>query len=219
MNDSHVRLPDGREPRLAVPTVLLIGGAPGAGKTTLGRALASRVDAVSLTADDLLTAAKALTTPHSHPGLHVMRGENSIAYFTESPADRLIADTNAQHEAIWPAIENVIRKHACWGPPIVIDGWPLRPAKVVALGLSNVKSIWLVAEPAVLTARERQNDTFFGQSSDPGRMRQNFLARSLWFNSLIEQEAARFGLDILRQDGSTSVDDLCTMATHICSAR
>jgi adenylate kinase family enzyme len=92
------------------PSVLLIGGAPGAGKTTLGRALAARLDATSLTADDLLTAAKAVTTPNSHPGLHVMTAVNSIEYFTTTSVDQLTADATVQHEATWPAIEKVIRK-------------------------------------------------------------------------------------------------------------
>ena len=146
------------------PGVFLIGGAPGVGKTTLGRALATRVDATSLTADDLLTAAKAVTTPNSHPGLHVMTAVNSIEYFTTSSVDQLTADATVQHEAIWPAIEKVIRKRAAWGPPIVIDGWFLRPPKVAELDLERVISFWLVAEPAVLEERERRNVEFFGRS-------------------------------------------------------
>ena len=42
--------------------VILIGGPPGAGKTTLGRAVAARLGVVSLTIDDLFLAAKAITT-------------------------------------------------------------------------------------------------------------------------------------------------------------
>jgi 2-phosphoglycerate kinase len=197
---------------VASPSVFLIGGAPGVGKTTLGRTLASRVDATSLTADDLLTAAKAVTTPDSHPGLHVMTAVESIDYFTTSPVEQLIADADRQHEALWPAIERVVRKRAAWGPPVVLDGWALRPGRVAALDLDNVVSFWLVADPAVLEMRERGNTDFFGRSIDPERMLRNFLGRSLWHNDLIEREATALGLPVLRQDGRASVDTLCTLA-------
>jgi 2-phosphoglycerate kinase len=64
--------------------VVLIGGAPGIGKTTLGRMLANRLDAAFLSTDDLLAAVKAVTTPESHPGLHVMTAVNYIEYFTRT---------------------------------------------------------------------------------------------------------------------------------------
>lgn len=194
------------------PTVVLIGGAPGAGKTTLGRDLATRIDATSLTADDLLTAAKAVTTPESHPGLHVMSSVSSIEYFTTSSVDQLTADATLQHGAMWPAIDKVIRRRAAWGLPIVIDGWFLRPKKVAELGLDGVVSFWLVADPAVLEARERRNIDFFGRSSDPERMLRNFLGRSFWYNELIRQQATELGLHVLEQDGSASVETLSTMA-------
>ncbi|HIF73207.1 MAG TPA: hypothetical protein EYQ61_11720 [Dehalococcoidia bacterium] len=88
---------------MATPAVGLIGGAPGAGKTTLGRALGSRLEGISHTIDDLAVAAKAITTPETHPGLHVMTravtGMNSVDYFTASSVDKLIADATLQHEA------------------------------------------------------------------------------------------------------------------------
>jgi len=197
---------------VAKPTVILIGGPPGAGKTTLGRALAAKFDATSLTADDLLTAVKAVTTPHSHPGLHVMTTVNPVEYFTTTSVEQLIVDAGTQHEAAWPAIKAVIGKHASWGPSIVIDGWFFQPKYVAKLGLEGVMSFWLVVAPTVLEERERRNMEFFGQSANPEQMIRNFLGRSLCHNELVRQQAMEFGLSILNQDGSASVDDLCALA-------
>lgn len=194
------------------PAVVLIGGAPGAGKTTLGRALGARIDASSLTVDDLLTAVQAVTTPESHPGLHVMRAVDSIDYFTTNPVEQLTADATRQHEATWLAVEGVIRKHARWGPPVVIDGWSMRPAWVAELDFASVASFWMVIDDAVLENRERRNVDFFGRSTDPERMLRHFLGRSRWHNDLIHREAAAHHMKILHQDGSASVDELCAMA-------
>ncbi len=190
------------------PKVILIGGCPGAGKTTLGRALAARLDYASLTVDDLLNATRAITTPQSHPGLHVMNRPNTIEYFTHSPVEQLISDAKLQHQALWPAVERTIRNHATWGTPIVIDGWHLHPEWTQALNLDNVSAHWIVIDRDVLEERERQNTEFLGGSDNPEQMLQRFLARSLWYNALIEANA-NSSIPVLRQDGARTVTDLC----------
>ncbi len=41
-------------------------------------------------------------------------------------------------------------------------------------------------------------------------MLRNFLARSLWYNDLIEKEARELGMNVVIQNGTTTVDELCT---------
>lgn len=189
--------------------VILIGGAPGAGKTTLGSALAVRLGVTSLTIDDLATAVIAVTTPETHPGLHAMRKGPPTEYYTNSSVDQLIIDATLRHEATWPMVRQVIRKYVKMGRGIVIDGWHMRPEWVNELQKENVWAGWLVIDPSVLEARERKNDDFLEGSTDPERMFRNFMGRSLWYNSLIKEQAELFQMNVLYQDGTKSVDDLC----------
>ena len=85
------------------------------------------VPLLGLTIDHLKTAAMAITTPDTHPGIHVMSKVSSLEYFTNSSVEQLIADATMQHEAVWPMVRQVVRKHALSGSPIVIDGWHIRP--------------------------------------------------------------------------------------------
>lgn len=159
-----------------------------------------------------MTAARAVTTPETHPGLHVMARRPFVEYFTDGPVERLIADAETQHDAVWPIVEKIVRDHARWGPSLVLDGWTIRPERVRALDLDNVRSLWLVIDADVLEARERKNTDFFGRSHDPGRMLRHFMGRSLWSNDLIHRQAAALGLPILHQDGHATVDALCAAA-------
>jgi len=192
------------------PEVYLIGGAPGAGKSSLGVVLAARLGIPSLTIDDLNVAAQAITTPETHPDLHVMRKLPSLEYFTNSSIEQLKADAATQHKAIWPMVEQVVHRHAISKSPIVIDGWYMRPSWVAQLNLKNVWSGWIVAAPDVLKEREK-NNSWYKESTDPDQMRENFLRRSLWFNDLIREEATKHHLAILFQSGNKSVNQLCNL--------
>ncbi len=191
-----------------IPKVFLIGGAPGAGKTTLGTALAAKLGVPSLCIDDLKSAALAITTAETHPKLHVMNKVSALEYFTNSSVDQLARDATVQHEAVWPMVERVIHRHATWGSPSVIEGWYLRPNWVAELNLNNVWSCWIVAAAEVFEEREK-NVAWYQESTDPDRMRENFLARSRWYNQLIKEQATERQMTILFQTGRESVDELC----------
>lgn len=188
--------------------VVLIGGAPGAGKTTLGSALAVRLGVNSLTIDDLVTAAVAITTPETHPGLHALRRLPYIEYFTDSSVEQLISDATLRHEAVFPMVKNVIHKYVTQGSGIVIDGWHLRPEWVAKLVLKNVHSYWLVVDEHVLETRERNNYDFF-TGVHREKLLENFLARSFWYNTLIKEQATSLEMNVLYQTGNVSVDELC----------
>lgn len=198
--------------------VVIIGGPPGAGKTTLGRALASQFDVASLSVDDLITAAQPVTTPESHPGLHVMKRQPFVDYFTHSSVGQLISDAEAQHEAIIPVVGAVIAKYDRQKAGIVIDGWHFRPSRVKSME-ADVVSFWLAPSPDVLQQREEANTSWLKNSGDPQQMLGNFIARSAWHNELIQAEAKRLNLPVLVQDGTASVEELCQIARDVIADR
>ena len=112
--------------------VLLVGGPPGAGKTTLARAIAADLGWPSLTGDDLATAVQAMIGPDERPELHPTFPVGSIRYFTEGPHERLISDAEDLGSALWPAFENVIRMHATHKQSIVLDWWLSRRRRLPA---------------------------------------------------------------------------------------
>jgi adenylate kinase family enzyme len=59
---------------MAESDVIVIGGAPFSGKTTLAKRLAAQRGYALVAIDDLGTAVRAVTTPLSHPALHPMAG-------------------------------------------------------------------------------------------------------------------------------------------------
>jgi hypothetical protein len=75
----------------------------------------------------------------------------------------------------------------------------------------HIWSGWIVISPSILVEREKKNLQWMQGSSDPERMLENFLARSLWYNDLIKEQASELDMNILLQTGDASVGDLCKM--------
>ncbi len=186
----------------------LIGGAPGAGKTTLGLELASRLGLPSLAIDDIRTALLDVTTPHSHPDLHTISLPDPWTYFTNTAPDVQIEHAVAQHSELWPGIQRILRKRAASQKHIVIDGWHLMPSLVAAAELPNTEAYWIDVDHDVLGQRERGVWDFYAKSDDPERMFANFLARSFVWNDLMRDAALAAGFGVLHQDGSRSAADL-----------
>ena len=199
-------------------TVLLIGGPSGAGKTTLGRALATELGFEALSGDDLAMAGRALTTGDSHPSLHVMRGIGHVRYFTEGPPEKLISDAVALEDTMWPVVERVAQFRAATGAPAVVDWWLLPPDRAAGLG-EGIASVFLHVDPELLWAWERSNTEWMAGSADPERMLANFMERSLWRNDLVRAEAERAGLPVLHVGASDSVASLVSRALAVLGAR
>jgi 2-phosphoglycerate kinase len=203
-------------PERPKPKVILIGGAPMTGKSTLGRALAARLGYGCLSTDDLGQAINALTTTESHPALHEVDGADYREYCITRSVPELIADAERRHAALWPAIAAVITAHAAWwDDPTLIEGWALYPARVAGLGLPDVASVWLVADDEALEARLRAATDFISGVSDEQTLIRNFLARSRWQNARISREAAEAGLPAITVSGQTETADIVARCSHL----
>jgi 2-phosphoglycerate kinase len=176
------------------PQVILIGGAPMSGKTSVARKLATGLGYACLSTDDLGEAIRAITNRQSHPDLHPMAGYDYREYYICHSLEELIDHVKRQHQATWPAIKAVIRAHASWGEPIIIEGWHLYPEWVNQLALPNVKSIWLVADEALLAHRLHNDAGFYRGASDEALMIERYLKRSLWYNNHLKQAAEQLAV-------------------------
>jgi 2-phosphoglycerate kinase len=195
--------------------VILIGGAPFSGKSTVGRLIAAELGYGYASTDDIGQALRAVTTPESHPALHPMAGQLHTEYYISRPLDALMSDARRSHEAMWPAIEAIVRAHAAWGHPAVVEGWAQWPELVAKLGLPNVSSLWLIGDDQTLEARIRADTNFSAGGSDEEAMIRAYVARNAAYNSALAEAVARLGLPAIHVDAETSPQEMCEACLDI----
>jgi 2-phosphoglycerate kinase len=190
--------------------VIVIGGAPFSGKTTLAKRLAAQRGCALVAIDDLGTAVRAVTTPQSHPALHPMAGWEYRAYYVAHPPSTLIEHSRREHQALWPAIVAVIHAHLGWAGPVILEGWQLDPERVRAITHPQLRTCWLLADDAVLEARLRADTAFYQGCTDVERFIRHYLARSRWGNDRVRRAAAHEADVVLHVGPEDTLDTVAT---------
>lgn len=193
---------------MTYPKVILLGGAPNTGKTTVSRLIASRLNYACLSTDDLLKAITSVTTPKSHPNFHFMAGWETQEYYVHHPADTLILHTIERFKIFRKAIEAVVKSHVSREEPIVIEGFGLWPEELKNLNLPDVGMVWLVADETLLDKRTRNIKPLYEGASDEERMIQNYVGRSVWYNSKVIEAVGRLDIPSVKVSDELSVEAL-----------
>ena len=105
---------------MALPRVILIGGPPMAGKSTVARLLGARHGHAAIATDDLGVAVRAA----AKTGPQI--AEDHREYFVCRTVEQLWQESLASLRELAPAIEAVARLHANpWAAPAIIEGWAI----------------------------------------------------------------------------------------------
>jgi chloramphenicol 3-O-phosphotransferase len=194
-------------PNLDLPRVILIGGSPTSGKSTVARAIAAQVGFSVIGTDDLGAAARGVTGAAVAPDLFAMRADDYREYYISHSAEELLEHAQRSHRALWPGIESVIREHATWASSAIIEGWALLPDLVAKLDLSGVAAVWIEVPDSVLEARVRANPAFYAGASNPDLMIRQFTRRSVDFGFVLRTQTSALQLPLVRLSGSETPEE------------
>jgi 2-phosphoglycerate kinase len=200
---------------MTVPKVVLIGGPPFVGKSSVACYVAGRLGYGCICTDDIAKAIRAVTTVQTHPGIHAMDDADYQDYFTRTSVEALIEHSRRSQEIIWPGLEKIIRTHAACGDPLVMEGYALWPAQVMAADFSSTRAVWLTCDDQLLEARIRTQTSFYRGALDEEALIANILSRSNIYNELMIKSAVACGATLISVKVSHTVEDvadLCMLA-------
>jgi 2-phosphoglycerate kinase len=178
--------------------VILIGGSPMVGKSTVAIEIASRAKCPCISIDDI---GEALQTAVP---INPMQGKDFRDYYKNTETDKLLSDIQQYHHALEPAIQRLVDIHSTWGNSVVLEGWALYPRFIKPRFIKpiighDVFAVWLIASNELLEARLLNRNDFL-----EGIAARNYLLRSMWHNDLLLQQCTVFDTHYILINGNES---------------
>ncbi len=195
--------------------MLWIGGAQWAGKTSVARMLAERYGLQLYDYDyhDARShAARARAYPERYPYFH--RGLARTAdesWVLRSPQDMAASTLRVFDERFQMVLEDI--RELAVEPPVLVEGWGIRPNLVAPLLKSPRQAIWLV--PTERFWRRQLELLSRAQSvpvetSDPERAQRNRLQRNQLLARDVVESARQLGFRVLKVGDRTSLAEVAS---------
>lgn len=142
--------------------IILIGGAPTTGKSTVAQALARQLDLPWLSTDQIRNTMRVVADEDKYPNLF-NGGLDAETFLTSFTASEIVDKEIVQSEAAWLGIRAFIEEDYTWPRGFIIEGVNVLPHLVVRNfgNHSNVRAVFLI---------DRDNE----------RMRKVIYERGLW---------------------------------------
>ena len=174
------------------PQIVLIGGTSHVGKSTLAKALASKLNGKCIATDHLAR----------HPGRPWSTKENEIIkphvaeHYRILSVPQLVEDVLIHYQKnVIPQVKNLIDTHngdRC----LIIEGSALYPSLVKDLvGNKNVRGIWLVGNHSLLKKCIYANSNFDNASRQERYLIYKFFQRTWMYESAMVNDLKRWELE------------------------
>ena len=130
--------------------IILIGGAPTVGKSTVASELAGHFGIPWISTDQIRTVMRSVVGENDGSALFPPKGYSAERFLTEFSAEEIVDMEIAQGEVVWPSVKHFIDHDYTWTDGFVIEGVNILPRLVTRdYGeQKNIRSVFLVDEDA-----------------------------------------------------------------------
>jgi len=130
--------------------IILIGGAPTSGKSTVAEAVAQHFKLPWISTDQIREVMRVVAKREDSPKLFTPEGYTAERFLTEFSAEQIADMELEQGEAVWPGIKAFIENDYTWRQGFVVEGVNILPHLVKQdFGhKENVRAVFLVDENA-----------------------------------------------------------------------
>ncbi len=143
--------------------VILVGGMPTAGKSTLAATLSDHLNLPWISTDQIGIVLRAVASRETHPDLFRWEDYREQQSFRGLTADRIVANELAKSEDSWLGVRKLIQEDYTWDDGAVIEGVDILPHRVARDFPDSdvVRAVFIGDEdPGRVRAAVRERDAF-----------------------------------------------------------
>ncbi|MEK6847705.1 MAG: AAA family ATPase [Nanoarchaeota archaeon] len=182
--------------------IILIGGAPVAGKSYTARKIAEELKLPWISTDTIREQMRELVRKKDNPSLFrhsKATSQMALQFLTKNTAKEVVKMQNKESTEVWKGVRALINTDYVWGS-FIIEGVAILPSFVANLTKKgrNIKTIFLIDEDI---KRIRKTIFIRGLWDDadkyPNSIKKKEVEWVLEFNNFIKKEAKRYGFPVI----------------------
>jgi 2-phosphoglycerate kinase len=187
--------------------VILIGGAPTVGKSTMAQLLSHRLSLPWISTDQIREVMQTVADEAQHPKLF-NAGHTEAETFLNAYMPEQIADMELeQGEAVWAGVIKFIENDYTWKDGFIMEGVGILPKLVATIQDNDVKSIFLIDRN-----EERMKNVIYARGlwgdadTYPDYLKEKEVHWATLFSHKLEKEARRYGLSVVEVEKNSQTD-------------
>jgi len=188
--------------------IILIGGTPTAGKSTIASLLSKRLDLPWISTDQTRDIMRAMTNRDVHPDLHETDGHDAVSFFATFTPEEIANREWKQGVAAWPGNKTLIEKDYTYSKGFIVEGVNILPELLPTLETDDdVRSVFLIDD-----SKERTREVVFTRglwdiaSTYPDDLKEKEVQWTAAFSRRLEKSAKEFGYPIVKVEKNSEKD-------------
>jgi 2-phosphoglycerate kinase len=128
--------------------IILIGGTPTVGKSTIAQAVAGHFNLPWISSDQIREIMRTVARREDYPDLFTPEGYDAERFLSEFTADEIAKMEYEEGDATWPGVKKLIEEDYTWRDGFVVEGVNILPHLIDRdlKGHDDVRAIFLVDE-------------------------------------------------------------------------
>lgn len=180
--------------------IILIGGMPTVGKSTIAARVAKRLDLPWISTDQIRTLMMTTANKQDYPLLFNEDGHTAESYLTTYTADEIATQEIQQADEIWSTIRHFIDSDWVWRDGFVLEGINITPSLVAETygGNEDIKAVFLSDSDTERTRTVVYKRGLFGPPHEtPDALKEKEIEWTHLFDRTIREQIEKTGLPLV----------------------
>ncbi len=188
--------------------IILIGGTPTVGKSTMAGLLSKQLDLPWISTDQTREIMRVIANKDDHPDLYNVEGHDAVSFLTTFSAEEIADMEFRQGIAAWAGNKKLIEDDYTWRQGFIVEGVNILPELIPTLETSSyIRPIFLIDD-----SEERMREVVFGRGlwedahKYPDDVKEKEVEWATIFSKRLEKSALEHGYPVVKIEKNSEKD-------------